>query len=206
MDVGSLRINHAVVPHDGAGGASGMELLHYPYNQSVLQSYDREHSAWLDFYLNAKNINLQPQGGGKVGLPAGTAQALVGNWYATSGYSVPATGTWYESDVRVNFTSTGFPIRIEFHCTVYAQTAGGVIYIGLGFDGTLYWPTMAIGQSAGANAPVPFSGVTYAPLPSIIGIPIAGPHRVSIFVYCNTLPTLFHSSSYAGLYVTEQRA
>jgi hypothetical protein len=73
-------------------------------------------------------------------------------------------------------------------------------------DGTLYWPSMVLFSKSAANYPQACSGVTYAPLPSIISTPLAGPHRISIFVNCNSLPTAFHTSAYAGLYVTEQRA
>src|SRR5215475_11848250 len=76
-------------PRDGAGAASGLELVHVPGSYSQVQSYDREKAQWLDLYLNAKILGLNTQTNQPVKMPAGSAQALLGSWLQPSGYTTP---------------------------------------------------------------------------------------------------------------------
>jgi len=190
-------LGQAVYPVRG----NGLELAHTPKQSSTIQSYDRDTSQYLDLNIYAKGINIQPQGG-RINLPAGTAQSLLGYWFNPSNYVVPQINVWSESDVRANLTSTGVGIwRIEFATTITSQTAGTICFVGVGVDGSVNWPSLQLLHAPAAGYGVPTAGTVYHTSP-----PAAGPHRVSIFLYASALNTGIHSSMYTALWVTEQRA
>jgi hypothetical protein len=182
------------------GGGQGMELLHNTDVGSGIQSFDREKYAWLDFSINAKNINLVPQGG-IVTMPAGSAQAMLGYYRATSGWTIPVAGQWIESAAQVNTTCrAGSVVRLEACGTVTMNTAQALMYFGFMRDGALYIDTQQCVQAAVANALTAFSFIGYDTSP------LAGVHRYSIGCYLNAGTGGFYSGSYTNLYVTEQRA
>jgi hypothetical protein len=182
------------------GGGQGMELLHNTDVGSGIQSFDREKYAWLDFSINARNINLVPQGG-KVTMPAGSAQSLLGYWFQGSSWAPPTINQWYESNVTANFTTTGaYPWRIEWSTIVYGP-AGASIYIGLGYDGTLQWASVSVVNVPNTNYQCPLSGVVYQPNP-----PPPGPHHISLWMYASLAGCQFSPNATSSVWVTEQRA
>jgi hypothetical protein len=199
--VGSQQTGQGVWPRDGQGSGSSLELAHYPKQSSNIQSYDRDTSQWLDLNIYGKNISLNPQSGGGLTLPAGSAQAILGYYRATSNWSAPAAGQWFETAAQANATCrSGTTIRLEACGTVTMATAQALMYFGFMRDGALYFDTQQCVQSAVAGA---LSGW------SIIGYdtaPLAGVHRYAICCYLNTGTGGFWPGSYTSFYVTEQRA
>jgi hypothetical protein len=199
--VGSQQTGQVVWPRDGQGSGSSLELAHYPKQSSNVQSYDRDTSQWLDLNLYGKNISLNPQGG-KLIMPAGSAQAVLGYWFQGSGWAVPAINQWYETDVRVNFTTTGsYPLRFDWNAIVYANTVGTAIYIGVGYDGTLQWASCGIINVPGPGYQSCMSGVVINQSPLAVGA-----HRVSLWMYANTAGAQFSPNGTSALWVTEIRA
>lgn len=203
MEATTLRIKGPPLwPHDGAGGGQGLELAHYTDNYSVIQAYNRETSQWLGLVLNAGYITLAPQGSGKVNLPAGTAQALIGQWNAAVNWTCPQINVWTETPVTANFTSNGVsPWRMEYAVAISNPAKGAVIYIGLGLDGAVTWQSLALIHVPEANYIETVSGVMYHTTP-----PGAGPHRVSVWMHTNSAGSTINPGAYATLWVTEQRA
>lgn len=198
---GSKDTGGVLWPRDGAGSGSGLELAHYPKLSSNVQSYDRDTSTWLDLNLYGKNIGLNPQGG-KVSMPAGSAQALLGYYWNPVGWTVPQVNVWTESPVQASFTSSGtYPWRIEWGCTIGNPTKGAVVYVGVGIDGAITFPSLALFHVPEANYLTTVSGTAYLTTP-----PAAGPHRAGIFIYTGTAGTAINAGAYATLWVTEQRA
>ena len=200
--VGSQQTGQVVWPRDGQGSGSSLELAHYPKQSSNIQSYDRDTSQWLNLDIYGKNISLNPQGG-KLTMPAGSAQALLGYYWNPISYTVPSINTWTETPVTANITSTNinFPWRIEFGVCIGNPTKGAVVYVGLGLDGNVSWPSLALFHVPEANFLETVSGVMYAQ-----NAANPGPHRVSVFIYTGTANTSINSGAYATLWVTEQRA
>lgn len=201
--IGSANGFSPVYPRDGAGSGSGLELVHFPKSLSQIQSYDRETSQWLDLHINAKNINLQPQTGGKLNMPAGSSQAMLGYYWQPVLWTVPAINGWYETSVTCSFTSTSsaFPWRIEWGTSLGNPIKGAVIYVGIGLDGGVSWPSLALFHTTEANYLTTVSGTVYNLSP-----PPPGPHRVSIFVYTGSAGTAINNGMYSTLWVTEIRA
>ena len=199
--IGAPSTGQYVWPRDGQGSGSGLELAHWPKVQSAIQSYDREVPRWLNLDINALNINLQPQGG-KVTMPQGSAQALLGYWFQASNWAIPAINQWFESTTTVNFTTTGtYPWRIDWSTVSTCPVAGQACYIGVGYDHALNWPSVSLMHIPTANFAVPCSGTIISQAP-----PAAGPHSVSLWMYGTSMGCGFHSSAMSGLWITEMRA
>ena len=199
--IGSPATGQAVSPRDGMGSGNGMELVHIPKSGSIVQSYDRDVGQYLDLVLAGKNITLQVQGG-KLNMPQGSAQQLLGYWFQASNWAIPAINQWYESTVTVNFTTTGtYPWRIDWSTVCTATVAGQACYIGVGYDHALNWPSVSLLHVPGVGYAVPCSGSLISQAP-----PAAGPHSVSLWMYGTSLGNGFHSSAMSGLWITEMRA
>jgi hypothetical protein len=196
IDANTLRAQGILSPQSGRG----LELV---YNQGGpyggVQSYDRDAQQYTDLYLTAKNITLQAPGG-KVSLPAGTVQQVLGYWFQPSGWVPPAASQWLESDVRISYTGTGAPIRHDF-ATSITLPAGSTCYVGMGLDGGITWPSLALMQNGGGGTwIVPCAA-------SIINTSTAaGPHRISIWLYYGGPQVSINASAYTSLWATEQRA
>jgi hypothetical protein len=196
IDANSFRAQGNLYPQSGAG----LEAIYSggPAGFGVLQVYNRDTSQYLDLNLAARNITLGTNAGGKVTLPAGTAQALLGQYFTAPTYTTPSAAAWYETPVQVSFTSTGFALRVEYGCSVRNSVAGAVTYVGIGLDGGISWAMNLITTPA-VNYITPASGVVYT-------TPTAGSHRVSVFLYCNTGLTSIEGGANCSLWVTEQRS
>ena len=193
LEANSLRANGYVWPQSGRGTEVGFQNV-APYG--YLQVIDRDTTTWLDLNLTAKNIALNPQAGGKVTLPAGTAQQTFG-YMSALGWSTPSINVWHESPVQVAYTATGVNTRIEYSCSLWNTTGGAGVLAGLGLDGTFQWPLGAFGASGTMSQTL--SGVMYT-------TPPAGLRRVSLFIRCDAGAAYFLASTSATLWVTEQRA
>jgi len=166
----------------------------------VLQAYSRETMTYRDLVISGKDVRIQNPGGGRTILPAGTAQALVGNWYTASGWVIPSANQWYESEVRANYTIASSPlVRFEFCLTLNTTIAGTVIYVGLGIDGVLTWASICVTGFPTAGLPQVVSGFMYHQ-----GHPL-GIHRASIWLYTSG-GGRFDAGASSGLWITEQRA
>ena len=203
IDANSLRVQGILYPQSGAG----LELIYFQNNppttpmNGTLQSYDRDAAAYTDLAISGKNITLQAQGG-KVSLPAGSAQAVVGSWYQASGWSVPAAGQWLESEtpIQVSATTSGSPVRLETCGTLVCGLANQLIYVGMGIDGTIPLDSQMVQSLPTVNAVVGFCAIGYL-------TPSAGLHRFSTFLYMNAGPGGgLWAGGYHSLWVTEQRA
>jgi hypothetical protein len=200
----SMRVVGPVLfPRDGAGAGQGMELVHVTDNYSAIQVYNREKSQWLDLQINARSIGLNPQGG-KIYLPQGSAQALIGQYRAIAGWNVPALAQWYESTAQVNVTcQAGSVIRLEACGTALMDTpatGGAVLYFGFMRDGVLLFDSLQAVQVSNANAISGFSFMAYD------SSPLAGLHRYAITCYLSAGAGGLWSGAYTNLWVTEQRA
>jgi len=137
---------------------------------------------------------------GRASLPAGSAQALVGNWYAASGQTIPTAAAWYESEIRANYTIQSSPlVRFEFCITLNSTNVGSVIYVGLGIDDVLTWASIGVVGFPAAGLPQMVSGFMYHQ-----GHPL-GAHHANIWLYTNSAGKL-DAGANSGLWVTEQRA
>lgn len=199
LEATSIRVRGPLVfPRGGAGGGQGLEMAHNTDVGSLLQAYDREKAAWLDFTVNAKNINLAPQGG-KVALPAGSAQQLLGSFRQVVSYSIPAAGNWYETPAQVSATTTGGLVRLEACGSLTHTVVNAVIYVGFMTDGGLTADSVTAASPGVANGVLPYSIVYYS-------TPSAALHRFSICLYTNITGGGFWNGAYQHLFVTEQRA
>lgn len=195
IDTGSVR---AQDNQTGVRTGAGLELLFdKPSITSYIVSYDRDASLYRDLNIDARNINIRNQGGGKVSLPAGSAQANIGGFNGANSFST-ASGPWVESTIQVVVTSTGAPLtRIEWSVCHSNSLAGALNYVGVGWDGIVQF-NVAQSHSPGVSYHMTSSGTTYAALG-------AGVHRIALFFGVNS-GTLQVQSINNMLYVTEQRA
>lgn len=209
MDVGSLRVNRTIWPNNpigvaAAGGGSGLELAHAPFSYSAIQSFDREHAAWLDLNIAAKNINLQPQGG-KVALPSGTVQSAPAVIKYIATWNIPSTAVWTETPVQqVLAVTAGNIVRVEASGTLTCTQAGAVVYVGLGIDGGILHDSMFCAQpSNGSNTLAGYHVTGY-----FTSITTTGSHRFSVFLYTNGSPSVagLWGGAYNYLWITEQKA
>jgi len=199
--IGSPATNSATWPRDGQGSGSSMELAHTPKAFSSIQSYDRDTATWMPLYLNASVLGLNTQTGNPVNMPAGSAQALLGYYRATSSWAAPAAGQWYESAAQANATCrAGSVIRLEACGTAVIGTLGAVWYTGFMRDGNLLFDTQQAVQPPAANGLAGFSIIAYDLSP------LAGVHRYAICCFINSGTGSFWSGSYTSLWITEQRA
>lgn len=196
IDMNSLRVQGNLYPQSGRG----LELTFSPTSSNgSLQCYDRDTSAWLDLNINGKNINLNANGG-KVSLPAGTAQQVLGSYRNLVNWNIPATSVWYESPVQCNVTATGGLLRLEATGFVSHSVATAIVYVGFMLDGASAFDSQALAQPTIANANVPYSIIAYHQT-------AAGPHRWSVMLYTPSGgPAGMSTAAYQTMYVTEQRA
>lgn len=196
IDSGSFRATF----YDNPRGGKGTELLFYaPGNIGTLQAYDRDTSHYLDLSINSKNISLNPQEGGKVTLPAGTAHSPAGlNNYTEFTWVVPGAANWYETPIQVTYTATGVNTRYEWQTLLNSPTVTDFV-VSFGFDGaiTIFHCGRTSLAIAGGNTLL--SGVVY-------GTPTAGVHRASLFLYSSTAGGGLTGVGKSGLFVTEQRS
>lgn len=196
LDTSSLRVC-GVGGHPSLTGA-GVETIYQAQVQTgTIQCFDRDAQVYRDLNIAARNITLQPQSGGKVTLPAGTAQSLVASYVAPTGASY-ATAPWAETVIQCSGTFTGVPVRVELVCTWANVTAGQTNYFALGVDGSAMLGLATI-QNTSANFLTTTSLVWYQ-------TPAAGVHRYALFVGVGGGQLNFHNGTYAVLYCTEQRA
>jgi hypothetical protein len=197
IDANSFRAQGRLYPQSGAG-------VEIQYDQSTkggfVIAYDRDIAAYTDLNIGAQNITLTPHGAGKVSLPAGTAQALIGSYRAVVGYTIPAAGAWYETPIQVSATTSGSPVRLETCGTLVCGLANQLIYVGMGIDGTIPLDSQMVQSLPTVNAVVGFCAIGYL-------TPAAGLHRFSTFLYMNAGPGGgLWAGGYHSLWVTEQRA
>jgi hypothetical protein len=131
----------------------------------------------------------------------GSGQARVGQWFAGSAYAAPQANVYGETDVRVNFTSTGAETRFEWSASLLGLPSPNATYVGLGLDGALTWNNLACWTSPGAGWANAVSGVVYASPGTIT----PGAHRVSLWVYASAIGQVFNAGAMCALWVTEQR-
>lgn len=197
IDAGSLR---AQDNQTSVRSGAGLELFYLKPTTSYVQSYDRDAQAYRDLNITGKNINLLPFEGGKVTLPAGTAQEQIGSYRQAVVWNVPTNGVWTESVASVTGTFAGAPlVRLEACGAMQGNTAGMYIYVGFGLDGAVCLPSQTLCQPATANAIIPFSIIGYWGA-------LTGSHRFAIFAYTSSGVGGFFNGTFATLYVTEQRA
>jgi hypothetical protein len=201
IDTNSLRVQGYLNPQSGAG----LEIIYTqpaPKN-GILQSYDRDAAVYTDLTLSARNITLSANGGGKVSLPAGTAQnttttRIIQTW------NIPAINGWYESPLQLNqATTAGNLVRIEGCGTIAHSVATATVFVGCGVDGTLVYDSLVVCQPTLNGAMVPWSFTCY------IGgqITTSGTHRFAVFLYTPSSGTAgFSAAGYQLINVTEQRA
>lgn len=195
LDVNCVRATGILYPQSGRG----LELV---FNQSgpygLVQAYDRDTGQYCDLYLTGKNINLQTSGG-KVTLPAGTAQALVGQYHQALTWNPPQINVWTESPVQANCTFTGFGARIEWSTVIASPTKGAVCYVGIGLNGAVTYSSESVFHVPEVNYIVPVSGVLYTGA-------LSGAQRVSLWLYVNALGTGINPGANSMVWVSEQRA
>ena len=200
--IGAPATGQPVFPRDGSGSGSGLELVHAPRSYSAIQSYDRDVSQWLDLNLNARNINLQPQGG-RVQMPLGSATNLVGNRILQA-WNIPAAGAWYETPLQQNLAVTaGNIVRIDCSGSLYHSVIPTVTYLGVMLDGAVALDSVQTTTCTLANATMPYGFTTY------LGgqITTSGTHRFSLMLYANGGGAGgFWGGAYQCISVTEQRA
>lgn len=196
IDSNSFRATGNLWPQHGAG----LELIYdQPSKTGYLQSYDRDASAYTDLNVTGKNVTLATNGG-KVTLPAGTTQQLLGTYRQIAAWNIPATGAWYESNAQVSATTTGGLVRLEACGSLTHPAANAVIYVGFMTDGSVTADSLTVASSGTANWVSPYSIVYYFS-------PSAALHRFSICLYTNIAGASgFWSGAYQNLFVTEQRA
>jgi hypothetical protein len=201
IDSNSFRAQGRLYPQSGAG-------VEVQYDQTAkggfVISYDRDVAAYTDLNIGAKNITLTAQGGGKVSLPAGTAQntstaRIIQTW------NIPAVGGWYESPLQINLAVTaGNQVRVEGCGTFTHAVAGAIIYVGLGLDGALQLDSLMCPQVSLAGGVAGWAFTCY------LGgqITTTATHRFSVMLYTNAAgpPSGFWNGAYQYLAVTEQRA
>jgi len=199
IDANSFRAQGALSPQSGAG----LELQYdQPTKRGFLQSYDRDAAAYTDLDINAKNLNLVAVGG-KVTLPAGTAQTTTTTRIIQT-WNIPAINTWYESPLQINLATTvGNWVRVEACGTIVHAVATAAVYVGMGVDGTLVYDSLMVCQPTLNGAMVPWSFTAY------VGgqITTSGTHRFAVFLYTpSTGAAGFSAAGYQLINVTEQRA
>ncbi|HZT54998.1 MAG TPA: hypothetical protein VFA35_02140 [Burkholderiaceae bacterium] len=197
IDSNSLRVQGWLNPQSGRGTELGFQsTAAYGY----LQVIDRDSQTWLDLQVSARNITLTATSG-KVSLPAGTAQQLIGSYRAIAGWNIPATSAWYESVAQVNATTTGGVLRLEACGTVTHSVATAIMYIGLMIDGNPGYADSQTAVQPSLNGQLmPYSIIYY------LGGLAAGAHRFSIMLYSPNMGAGLWSGAFQNLYVTEQRA
>jgi len=209
LDGGSIRANAAWSGTTGAGLILSYDIAGMGY----IQSYDNTALAWKDLIVQAKNINIVPQTGGTLTLPAacvGTSQIaasavqqLLGSFTSPGvAWSTTTSGAWVATGVSVNATTAGGMLRIEFTSSVYHSVANASMYYGVAIDNVAAGPTAFwyLTFSPTPNAVTVASGILYQPSVA------AGAHTFYLVVFSNTAGTLAqYNQGNHTLYVTEQK-
>jgi len=181
---------------------TGVELLYVKDDPNpaaangygLLQAYSRDRASFRPLYIHGDPLYLE----GNVRLPAGSAQALIGQWHQGSGWRLPASSQWLETDVRASSTWSGAPLRIEWQACV--QVVGHeAIYVGLGIDGSLTWANEGAWIGAASGDFNTLTGVMY----HVSVTP--GVHRISLWLY-GTAGAGMYGGNNSSIWVTEQRA
>ena len=149
------------------------------------------------YYDGAKFVFSPPLG--TSAIAPGSAQQLIGQYFATNGWAAAQATAWLETSVQVSgtFTNAGL-VRIEFSTNVQSPGPSlAVIYIGVGIDGGVTFPSLQIAHVP-ASYSVPMSGCIYSS-------PLSGSHRISLFMYAGQAGCALVGSGYSYLAVTEQR-
>jgi hypothetical protein len=132
-------------------------------------------------------------------LPAGTAQAPLGQYFGTPTWSSTTASTWLITVVGASVTTTGALVRVECAVTITHSTAGGQVYVGLAMDAGITAPSLGFAHVALAGGLVTVTFVFYH-------TPAAGAHNYSAMVYNASGGTVSLASAVnSWLYVTEQR-
>jgi len=199
IDANSLRATGVLYPQSGAG----LELIFfqtptYPAKKGTLQAYDRDASAYCDLDISAWNINLNPQSGGKVSMPAGTCQQLIGSYVQSIGWTLPQSSVWTESPIQVTPTFTGAQVRLEFNVMLGCPTKGQRVFWGIFVDGALASGVLGAEDAPEANYGIMSNGTWY-------WSPAAGTHRIGYGLYGPAGSQIVNSIVH-GMYLTEQRA
>lgn len=197
IDADNLRATGQQV----ARGGRGLELLVSlsPAPVCYVQGYDRDLSQYMDVVVVGRNLTLSTNAGGRVFLPAGTAQSRPASFaQSVAAWSTPAQGNWYETPIQASGTFTGVECRIEWVVTLFMPTAGAYVYVGLGRDGSPMW-NVALWNCPAANYNTTLSGVLY-------DTPVAGVRRYAVFLNANGAVATLHNNPVQVLYATEQRA
>jgi hypothetical protein len=181
-----------------------IQILSNAGYQTGIGFHEQGNSATTLYKPSGDQHNLRIHGNDGVDYPVlgapNSAQQLLGSWYNPSGWSLPQTGVWTESEIRVTYTNGTGLLRYEFQVTVECPSPPPApVYLGLGLDGGLNWPSLVIYSPPAAGYVNTLSGRMYYQPPS------AGTHRVGVFVYGNA-GAHFTSSANSGLWVTEQKA
>jgi len=195
FDANSLRATGILMPQSGRGVEVIYNLNPDP-GQGSLQCYDRDNSSWLDLNIFGKNINIASQSGGKVTLPAGTAQNLIGEYFAAPAWSLPQTNAWLETPLQVTGPFSGKRTRFDWRVTLNV-TALCTVFSGIGIDGTIQW-TLGL-HTFQANEYATLCGTMYT-------APSAATHRIGVFLNANINGVSLTTSAYQILAVTEQVA
>lgn len=196
-DIGTLRVTTNMWPVAG----QGLELVYNPAAAlGQIQSYNRDTATWGDLNINAKNITLAPQAGGKVNLPAGTAQAQIGVYVNTPTFSTTAPSSWVATPITCQATSTGGLLRVEYSVLISHTVATATLYHGVALD--------TVVQGPWSYDQVPAAGGLIRGVGGLYLTPAAGLHTFTVNLFNNTgsgtmsIPAAGH----CYLYVTEQRA
>src|SRR5262245_39884379 len=196
-DVASFRVTGYDPPRSGAG----TELIYYsPTKSGVLQVYDRDAQQYGALNINASVITLSPTLPGRIDMPTGTVNSLIGQYAQGSNFSTTST-SFVETDMHVQGTFTGKPIRIEWSVTFSNSAAGGGSQIALGWDGVAQWPLFYTLCPAGSPGYWQHAGGAIYHNQGMTGV-----HRFALFAAGSGSCTItFLSWSYNVLAITEQR-
>ena len=130
------------------------------------------------------------------GIAANAVWQYLGGYRATINWSIPASGTWYETPSQLTTTTSGGMCRIDACGSFTIPNTGQGCYVGFGVDGTLMYDSLFV-CSAGANGQV--FGYSY----TVFTQPAASSHRFATFMYGT--PGAGFNNWTQLLYVTEQK-
>lgn len=176
----------------------------------IIQALNRDAasgSRYCDLIIGARNINILPQEGGTLTLPASSiataniqanaVQQRIGGYNNGNSQSINSAGSWAETTISFTATCSGAEVRFEWNVTANITPATGYSYLGLGMDGTTFWAIGMIQVSAN-NYNATISGTGYT-------TPSAGTHRFSVFVNTQSTTITFRSDVQQMLWATEQK-
>jgi hypothetical protein len=165
-------------------------------------------SALTLYKAQGSNNQLRVRGndGTDAAIAMAPVHALVGSWDGVSGWAVPQANVWTETEVQVNVNApAGARLRVEYTACVESgagAAAGTVIYLAIGYDGTLPWTARTVVTTQAPSWAYPMCCVFYIPTAYWPG----GTHRLSLFMYAGVAGSHLTGSVGTTLYVTELRA